>query len=206
MIDPFQINTPEALAGLFGPVSPAAMLKESPTLTPQYREMVAASPFALIGTTGPNGLDISPRGDAPGFVHAVNERTLLLPERPGNNRIESLRNLLHDSRLALIFLIPGVGETLRIRGRGRITTDPELLQRFSVGAALPRCVIRVEVDCVFFQCARAIRRSRLWDPALPATLPPVPSAGSMLKPLMAEGFDASAYDQGLPDRQQNSLY
>jgi uncharacterized protein len=173
-------------------------------IPPVYWRWIEASPFAVLATTGPEGLDASPRGDPAGFVTVEDVRTLLLPERRGNNRIDSLRNIVTDSRVALLFLIPGVGETLRVNGRASISKDPALLDRFVVEAKRPQCVLRISVDAVFFQCARAMQRSRLWSgTARPAD---VPTAGEMLQALTEGGIDGERYDQELPSRQRTTLY
>src|SRR5690606_35579931 len=136
----------------------------SDRVVPVYRALIEAAPFAVLATNGPDGLDCSPRGDGPGFVDVRDETTLLLPDRRGNNRIDSLRNIVHDPRVALLFLIPGMGETLRVNGRASISVDPDLLARFAVSERAPRTVLIISVDTVFFQCSRAILRSHLWNP------------------------------------------
>jgi len=138
-------------------------------------------------------------------VQVLDERTLLLPERRGNNRVDSLRNIVADPRVALLFLIPGVGETLRVNGRASITTAPALMERFVVGGQPPKCVIRIAVDTVYFQCARAILRSRLWEATEPGAPRPVPTPGAILSAI-SQSFDGVAYDQALPERQRTTLY
>lgn len=206
MTPPHTINTLPELEALYGPVSEAARRKEISYLHPLYQAMIAASPFAVLATSGPDGLDASPRGDAPGFVTVQDERTLLLPERRGNNRIDSLRNLLGDPRVGLLFLIPGLGETLRVNGKARISVDPDLLQRFSMQGTQPRCVLEITVEAVFFQCARAILRSNLWSGLPDEILQTVPSAGRILDALSDQEIDGAAYDQGLAERQRSTLY
>jgi uncharacterized protein len=202
--DPYVIHSPEQLALLFGEVGEASIKKEVSFVHPHYRALIEASPFAILATSGPDGLDASPRGDPPGFVVVQDEKTLFLPERRGNNRVDSLRNILFDPRVALLFLIPGVGETLRVNGRARITTAPPLLERFSVEGHLPRCVLVIDVETVFFQCARAIHRSKLWEPVSSGARPDVPSPGKILAAL-AE-IDGETYDRELPARQRATLY
>lgn len=200
------ITTPAQLAQLFGPVSDASQRKEVSFVHPHYQAMIEASPFAVLATSGPDGLDASPRGDAPGFVVVENPHTLLLPERRGNNRVDSLHNLLTDPRVALLFLIPGVGETLRVNGRAAISVEPALLQRFVVNGQPPRCVLVVTVEAVYFQCARAVQRAGLWQ-GLPATRPAdVPTPGTMLSALTGAAIDADTYDRELPARQRDTLY
>ena len=200
-----RITDVATLERLYGKPAGAAVAKEIDYLHPHYQRMIAASPFAVLATNGPGGLDASPRGDAPGFVALENEKTLLLPDRPGNNRIDSLRNILIDPHVALLFLIPGIGETLRVNGRAAICVDPALLERFKVNETLPRSVLVISVDTVFFQCSRAIFRSRLWDPAQHIERASLPSLGRMVADLR-RGFDAESYDKGLYDRLRNSLY
>ena len=165
--DPHAIDTLQRLEALLGQPSDASLSKEVPYIHPAYRAMIEAAPFAVLATTGPCGLDAAPRGDPPGFVQLLDDKTLLLPERRGNNRADSLRNIVADPRVALLFLIPGVGETLRVNGRARISVAPDLLARFVVNGQPPKCVIVVDVETVFFQCARAIQRSRLWSAVPP---------------------------------------
>jgi PPOX class probable FMN-dependent enzyme len=195
------VTTQQELALLFGSVGAPSLQKEVPTVHPCYRALIEASPFVVLATSGPDGLDASPRGDAPGFVVVEDEKTLLIPDRRGNNRIDSLRNLVADPRVALLFLIPGRAETLRVNGRASIVLDPELLERFAVDGKRPTCVLAVDVETVFFQCGRAILRSQLWD-AAPAV--GLPSAGQMLGAL--GDIDPDAYDRDLPERQRSSLY
>jgi uncharacterized protein len=198
------ITTLAQLQSLYGQVGEASLRKEVDFLHPKYRAMIEASPFAILATAGPDGLDASPRGDPPGFVAVQDERTLLIPERRGNNRIDSLRNILADPRVALIFLIPGAGETLRVNGKASITTDPALLERLAMNGKPPQCVISVKVDTVFFQCARAIQRSKLWQ--APAAQRTIPTAGAVLEALTGAGIDGAKYDAELPARQRATLY
>jgi uncharacterized protein len=167
--------------------------------------MIEASPFVILATSNAKGIDISPRGDPCGFVAVEDERTLLIPERRGNNRVDTLRNLIADSRIGLLFLIPGVGEMLRVAGRASFTTDPRLLERFRVEGRLPRGVLHVKVDKAYFQCARAVQRAKLWE-AVVERNPAVPTAGAILEALTEPGFDAERYDRELPTRQRDTLY
>jgi len=203
---PYLVSTAEQLDALFGEVGEASRKKEVSFVHPHYRALIEASPFAVLATSGPGGLDASPRGDPPGFVVVEDEHTLLLPERRGNNRADSLRNLLSDPRMALLFLIPGLGETLRVNGRASISIEPALLERFSVDGRLPKCVLVIQVETVFFQCARAIHRSKLWQPVTPTGKPNVPSAGAILEALTDQEIDGDKYDREAPARQQSTLY
>ena len=193
------------LLDLYGRPAGASLMKETDRLTPAYRRLIEASPFVVLASLGPGGLDASPRGDAPGFVGVLDERTLALPDRRGNNRLDTLRNVVADPRVALLFLVPGLDETLRVNGRATITTDPALLESFAVGGKAPATVLRIEIEAVYFQCARALIRSKLWDPQARAGREDLPSAGAMLKSAR-EDFDADAYDADLPERQGATLY
>ncbi|MES3013252.1 MAG: pyridoxamine 5'-phosphate oxidase family protein, partial [Pseudomonadota bacterium] len=175
-------------------------------LHPHYRAIVEAAPFAVLATAGPEGLDASPRGDAPGFCVVQDERTLLLPDRRGNNRTDSLRNVIRDPRVALLFLVPGMGETLRINGRAHISVAPDLLARFEVEGKLPRSVLVIAVETVYFQCSRAIVRSALWDASRHVVRDTLPSPGAILSALTRDGIDGAAYDRELPGRLKTSLY
>jgi hypothetical protein len=188
-----------------GTPSDAALAKVADHVHPLYRRWIEASPFAVLATVGEHGLDTSPRGDAPGFVIVADERTLVLPDRRGNQRIDSLTNIVRDPRVALIFLVPGAGEALRVNGRARISASAALLEHFAVDGRKPASVLVIEVTSVFFQCARAIRRSELWNPARHVKPGTLPTPGAILQALSA-GFDGAAYDAELPARQAKTLY
>ncbi|MCI2263555.1 pyridoxamine 5'-phosphate oxidase family protein [Xanthomonas indica] len=201
-----RITSLDSLEALYGQPVERALRKQIDQLNADYQAFVHASPFVVLASAGDEGLDCSPRGDAPGFVQVLDARTLALPDRPGNNRVDTLRNLLQDPRLSLLFLIPGIGETLRVNGRAEIRVDPELLARFAVGERLPRSVIVVHIEAVYFHCARAIVRSQLWDPARHLPRDRLPSPGTMHAHLADGAFDADAYDRELPQRTRDSLY
>ncbi len=200
------ITDTATLEALYGQPAAASMAKEVDHLTPGYRAFVEASPFLVLATSGPDGLDASPRGDAPGFVRVQDERTLLIPDRRGNNRIDSLRNLIYDPRVALLFLVPGVDETLRVNGRAAITADADLCAGFAMDGKAPRTVLAVTVGSVFFQCARALLRSRLWDPAARIPRTALPSTGALLAEASAGREGGDAYDRSLADRIPRTLY
>jgi len=206
MIEEHRIADIATLERLYGAPAGAAVEKEVDYIHPHYRTLIAASPFVVLATSGPDGLDTSPRGDAAGFVIVEDEKTLLIPDRRGNNRVDSLRNIITNPHVALLFLIPGVGETLRVNGRAMISTAPALLDRFSVGGRLPRSVIVVSVDTVFFQCSRAVFRSKLWDPAQHIDRGSLPSLGTMLADISQSRIDAAEYDRGLYERLKGALY
>ena len=205
-VRPHVISTLPDLEALFGPVGEASIRKEVPYLHPHYQAVIKASPFAVLATAGAEGLDVSPRGDPAGFVEVQDEHTLLLPERRGNNRVDSLRNIVADPRVALLFLVPGVGETLRVNGRATISVEPALLERFAMNGQLPKCVLVIAVETALFQCARAIVRSNLWQPVPPDAPRPVPTPGEMLEALTQASIDGANYDRDLPERQRTTLY
>jgi len=199
------LTSPEALRAVYGEPHARSVAKEITFLNAPYQEFVRASPFVILASSGPDGIDCSPKGDAAGFVQIIDERTLAIPDRPGNNRIDNLLNIVGDPRVSLLFIVPGVGETLRVNGRAQISVDPELLQRFAVGNKLPRSVLLISVERAYFHCSKAVARSQLWDPAHHLPRGALPSAGDMIA-AVSEGFDAKTYDRELPERVKNSLY
>ncbi|WP_134500793.1 pyridoxamine 5'-phosphate oxidase family protein [Microvirga pakistanensis] len=203
---PATISSLAELEALYGLPAEASILKESRRIMPEYRAFIEAAPFVALATRGPEGLDCSPRGDGPGFVRVQDDRTLLMPDRRGNNRIDSLRNIVRDPHVALLFLIPGVGETIRVNGRAVISVDPALLEGFAVDDKGPKSVIAITVETIFFQCARAILRSELWNPQNHVPREALPSAGQILASLSGRRFDGEAYDKALPERQRTTLY
>src|SRR5690242_9284807 len=200
-----RVSTLEALAALYGEPYGPAIVKEIDHVNPHYRQFIEAAPFFALATCGPEGLDCSPRGDDPGFVRVADEKTLLIPDRRGNNRIDTLRNLMHDPRVALLFLIPGCGETIRVNGRAKISTDPALTDSFIVQGKAPRTVIVVAVDRIYFQCAKAIVRSKLWDSSRHIKRDSLPSTGSILADLSAGKVGGPEYDRTAPERIKATL-
>jgi PPOX class probable FMN-dependent enzyme len=196
----------EQLEAIYGAASPRAILKEVPRLNAPYRAFIEHAPFMVLATAGPEGLDCSPRGDAPGFVRIVDDRTLALPDRPGNNRIDSLRNIVRDPRVSLLFMVPGVGETLRVVGRAVISVAPDLLAAHMVGGKPPRSVVLVTIESVYFQCSKALTRSQLWDAARHVERSRLPSAGDIFAAITKGEFDSAAYDQAMPERLKATLY
>ena len=188
------------------PVYPPAKFKEVERITAAYRKLIEASPFFALATIGPDGLDCSPRGDPAGFVRVVDDKTVVIPDRRGNNRIDSLRNLISDPRVALLFLIPGVSETLRIMGRATISTDPELCASFTMQGKAPRSVLVVNVEKVFFQCAKAIVRSKLWDPATKVERASLPTPGAILAEITDGKLGGPEHDRAYPDRLKATIY
>jgi uncharacterized protein len=200
----FLLTTEAQIDELYGKPAIASVKKEVDYLPPVYQEMIKASPFAVLATAGPEGLDASPRGDGPGFVDIEDEKTLLLPDRRGNNRADSLRNITHDPRVGLLFFIPGVAETLRVNGTAVISIEPEL--RFQMNGKAPRSVLVIQVEAVFFQCARAIVRSHLWDSKYQRDRSSLPTAGQILEALSNCEIEAAPYDRDLPRRIAETLY
>ncbi len=201
-----QIRTEAELSALYGESSVGAIAKEVDYLHPHYRSMIEASPFMVLATSGPEGLDASPRGDPAGFVHVLDEKTLLIPDRRGNNRIDSLRNIVRDDRVGLLFLIPGVGETLRVNGRATISVAPALIGRFPYRGTLPRSVIVVRVESVYFQCPKALVRSELWNPDRHVSRKALPSTGRILADVTAGRVDGEQYDRDYPERLRSTIY
>src|SRR5262245_46918268 len=201
-----RVTTLEALAALYDQPYGPAIVKEIDHVNAQYQKFVEAAPFFALATSGPDGLDCSPRGDAPGFVRVADPKTLLVPDRRGNNRIDSLRNIIADPRVALLFLIPGIGETIRVIGRAQISTDPELLDSFVVNDKTPRSVLVVAVERVFYQCTKAIVRSKLWDPATQIGRKSLPSAGTILAEISGGKIGGPEHDRGQPERIKATLY
>ncbi|MCE6074786.1 pyridoxamine 5'-phosphate oxidase family protein [Agrobacterium vitis] len=199
------ITTLQQLEALYGTVRETSIAKEIDHLNDDYAAFVNASPFILLATVGADGTDCSPKGDAPGFVAIFDRKTLAIPDRPGNNRIDNLKNIIEDGRASVLFLIPGVGETLRVNGRATISADPELLARFTVDGKLPKSVILLVIESVYFHCAKSIMRSKLWDASRHVERSTLPSAGQMLKNIVS-GFDGEAYDKELPERSRKNLY
>ena len=203
----YTITTTEALERVYtdAPYGPS-IVKEVDHVTPEYRKLIEAAPFVVLATSGPGGLDCSPRGDPPGFVRVVDEHTLLMPDRPGNNRIDSLRNLVRDPRVALLFLIPGVGETMRIVGRAKISTDPKLTETFIINGKVPRSVLVVTVEKAYFQCTKAIVRSKLWEPASKVDRKTLPTPGSIIAELTDGKMGGPEHDRLAPERVKATIY
>lgn len=201
-----RITSIEELEAIYGEPLPRSLVKELDRISDDYRAFIEKAPFVTVATCGPEGLDCSPRGDPAGFVRVVDEKTLMLPDRRGNNRIDSMRNLVRDPRISLLFLIPGVNETMRINGRADIVVDPELCESFAMGGKLPRSVLVVTVDRIYFQCQKALVRSRLWDVEAQIPRSDLPSTGKMLEALSENDFDGEEYDRNYPKHMQKTIY
>ena len=200
------IESVEQLEALYGVPLETATAKEVDYVTPEYARFIEESPFVAFATSGPEGLDCSPRGDLNGFVRIADARTLMMPDRRGNNRGDSLRNILRDPRVALLFLVPGVGNTLRVNGRAKLSVDAELCASFAVEGAPPRSVIVIQVDAVYFQCARALVRSDLWNPEKHRKPGDLPSPGQMLAAVSEGRMGGAEYDLGWAERAKKSLW
>ena len=205
------VTSIEELEALYKSPVPASLIKEIDFISDHYRAFIEKAPFVVVATSGPGGLDCSPRGDPPGFVRVADQKTLLIPDRRGNNRLDTLRNLVVDPRISLLFLIPGVGETLRINGRAAILTDQGLCESFTMQNKVPATVLAVSVERIYIQCQKALVRSRLWSPEAQIERSELPSAGEILRERSledpkAEAFDAEAYDRGYPEHMKKTIY
>jgi PPOX class probable FMN-dependent enzyme len=200
------VTTTEQLEAIYGQPLERALIKELPSLAPVYRPFIEHAPFMVLATVGPEGVDCSPRGDAPGFVRILDEHTLAIPDRRGNNRIDSLHNIVRDPRVALLFLVPGVGETLRVNGRATISVEKDLLDSFNVDGKAPRSVLLVTIERVYFQCTKALVRSHLWDASRQVERKRLPSAGDIFVAITKGEFDGVAYDSGYAEHMKNTIY
>jgi PPOX class probable FMN-dependent enzyme len=199
------LKSVEQLREIYGRPQERSVAKEIAFLNEPYQAFVKASPLVILASSGADGIDCSPKGDVPGFVHIVDARTLAIPDRPGNNRIDNLENIVSDPRVSLLFIVPGIGETLRVNGRAEISNDAALLESFAVDGKRPRTVIIVSIESAYFHCSRALVRSQLWNPAKFADRSAVPSPGAMLAAI-CEDFDGKDYDRALPERIKKTLY
>lgn len=199
------VTTLAELDALYSLVNPTAILKEIDRIIPEYARFIEAAPFVVISTAGPEGLDCSPRGDPAGFVRILDEKTLLIPDRRGNNRVDTLRNLVRDPRIALLFMIPGIGNTMRVNGRARISADPDLCASFAMRGNPATTVIAVTVESIYPQCPKALVRSRLWNPDAQIPRSALPSTGEMMRAI-DPAFDAETYEAEYPARMERTIY
>jgi hypothetical protein len=200
------VQTVEELESLYGTPGKASLVKVASRMTAEYAKIIAASPFCALATVGPEGLDCSPRGDVRGFVRVQDEKTLMLPDRRGNNRIDSLRNVVRDPRVALMFLVPGSGNALRINGRAAISIDLGLLESFAVKERAPRSVMVIEIGEIYFQCARALIRSALWDPATQVDVASLPTPGEILASMSGGAVGGKPYDEEWQGRAEKTMW
>ncbi len=195
-----------ALRALYGEPGELARRKVLSRLDRHCRAFVAASPFLVIGSADADGrADVSPRGDAPGFVAVLDDRRLLIPDRPGNNRLDTMGNIEANPNVGLIFFVPGVDETLRVNGKARITTDAALLEPLAVHGRAPKAGILVEVEQAFLHCAKALIRSKLWDPETRIERRSFPSLGRMIADQIA-GVDADQAEARVQESYRERLY
>jgi PPOX class probable FMN-dependent enzyme len=200
------ITTVDELEALYGLPGETSLVKELDHIIPEYAAFIEASPFVALATSGPEGLDCSPRGDLPGFVRIHDARTLMMPDRRGNNRTDSLKNIIRDGRVGLLFLVPGSGTTLRVNGRAEITTDAVLCASFAVEGKAARSIIVISVEAVYFQCARAIHRSELWNAEKHVDPKSLPTPGDILAATSRNGIDGAEYDREWPERAKKTMW
>ena len=200
------IRTVGELEALYDVPVPTSVTKEIDHLTELHCAYIEASPFVIVATSGPGGVDCSPRGDEPGFVRVSDERTLLMPDRRGNNRLDTLRNVVVDPRIGLLFLVPGIGVTLRVNGTAELSTDLELRESFAVEGRVPTTVIVVTTAAVYTQCPKALIRSHLWDPSRHREASELPTVGDIMELITAGAFDGKAHDAAYPDRVRQTIY
>ncbi len=200
------VTSVEALEAIYGVANDASTVKVADRVTPLYRAHIETAPFAALATIGPEGIDCSPRGDRPGFVRIHDEKTLMLPDRRGNNRIDSLRNIVRDPRVALMFLIPGSGNAIRVNGRAHISVDADLLASFDVDGKAPRSVMVMTVEEIYFQCARAIVRSDLWNPDKRVDPRTLPTPGQILAEMSQNKIGGEDYDRAWPARAAATMW
>lgn len=200
------ITTVEQLEALYGQPGKSSLVKEVDRIIPEYAAFIDASPFVALATVGPEGMDCSPRGDPAEVVRIADEKTVMLPDRHGNNRTDSLRNIIRDGRVALLFLVPGSATAMRINGRAVISVDPDLCASFAVEGKAARSVTIVTVDSVYFQCARAIKRAGLWDPQRQSLAEGLPTPGQMLARTSSGDIDGAAYDAEWPGRAEKTMW
>jgi PPOX class probable FMN-dependent enzyme len=199
------ITSIDQLKSIYDGITEASTAKVTRYLTAEYWQMIERSPFAALATVGPEGLDCSPRGDLAGVVVVEDEKTLLLPDWRGNNRIDSLMNIVRDPRVALMFLVPGSNTAMRINGRAVISIEPGLLDRFEMDGRHPRSVTVISIGEVYFQCARALMRAELWNPERFVDPKALPTPGLLLKAAKAD-FDQETYDREWAARAAKTMW
>ena len=190
-------------------VSERSLWKEIDHVNDLYRQFIEASPFLILASYGDHGVDCSPRGDPPGFVRVASPKCIQIPDRKGNNRLDSMRNILQNPSVGIIFLIPNVGETLRISGQAEILVDNELCASFAVDGKPASSVLSIQVDKVYYQCQKALIRSKLWNPESPGRPEQLPTAGKLAQHFSAQhgaNLDAEAYDAGYSEHMKKTIY
>ncbi|MED5361913.1 MAG: MSMEG_1061 family FMN-dependent PPOX-type flavoprotein [Actinomycetota bacterium] len=200
------ITDVKQLNALYGAASPRSITKEITHLNSEYRSFIEAAPFMAVATVGAEGLDCSPRGEDGNVVRVLDEITIQFADRRGNNRLDTLRNIVYDSRIALLFLVPGIGETMRVNGRASISVCSKLIESFTTNGKRPKTVVEVKVDRVYFQCSKALVRSGIWEVGKQMRPGDVPSAGKMLEATSTDDLDALEYDRDLERRLSDELW
>jgi len=201
-----KITTEEGLRKIYKPAAGRAVSKIMTRIDPHAAAFIGFSPFVLLSTQGPDGLgDVTPRGDGPGFVEILDDTHLALPDRPGNNMLDNLTNILSNPGVGLLFLVPGVNETLRVNGVAEIRDDEELRARFEVNGKLPATVLVIEVREAFLHCAKALMRSKLWDPSQLPDERPLPTIGKMLADQIGDSVPEEP-EAEMIERYQKALY
>jgi uncharacterized protein len=200
------IETMDGLRAVYSEPTERGKQKCLPALDVHCRNFIALSPFICIGTSGSSGADVSPRGDAPGFVQVIDDRTLLIPDRPGNNRLDSMSNVLSNPRVGLLFMIPGIDETLRVNGRARIVRDDASLTLMAVNGKTPKSGLLVEIDEAFLHCGKALIRSRLWKEDYRVERSRLPSLGTMVNEQIGKPISNEEADRYVENAYKTTLY
>jgi len=201
-----EIRSQDALHAYYGAPNERAGKKQMDKLDKHCRHFISLSPFFILATSGPRGTDASPRGDAPGFVTVSDARTLIVPDRMGNNRVDSMSNILENSNVGLLFMVPGMNETLRINGRARVTVDEEILEKMSVRGRCPKSGLIIKVEEVFMHCAKALMRSHLWDTERHIERSSFPTLGQIFKDQIVDIEDAGEADKAIQEGYVSRLY
>lgn len=201
------LGSADELRALYGEPAGLAAKKAIPALDKHCRRFIELSPFLVLGSSKPNGpADVSPKGDAPGFVRVLDANTIAIPDRPGNNRVDSMLNIVENPHVAVIFMIPGISETLRVNGRAKISTEPVLLEAMAVNGKLPRSAIVIDVDEAFLHCAKAFIRSKLWDPASQVERKTLPPLSKIIADQVGETIDVEQSEKRLEEAYRRTLY
>ncbi len=205
-MDAKAVIAPESLRQAYGPILERARLKSLRKLDRHCRKFISLSPFVCLGTANATGADVTPRGDRPGFVHVLDDSTLAIPDWPGNNRLDSLGNILADSRVGLLFLIPGIDESLRVNGKAAIATAPELLGQWETNGRRPKSAIVVTIEEAFLHCGKALIRSRLWHDDYKVERGNLPTYGQMLKDQIEVAETAEEIQASVVEAYRDKLY
>ena len=201
------LRNEDDLRGVYKKPSDGARAKDIAVIDRHFARFIALSPFLCMGTSGPDGTgDVSPRGGEPGFVHVLDDRTLAMPDRPGNNRLDSLTNVTRHPGVGLLFFIPGFEDALRVNGRARISTDPDLMARFVVDGKPPRSVVLIEVKEAYLHCPKAIKRAQLWSSEARVDRATFPTAGEIYRDQLALEVPVAAIDDRLEKDAKENLY